>query len=469
MRKYNKQASFLRFLAPSTKAILLGAMTLVMSGIILLLKLGLVQFSAITVTYFEDMTFITTLILLLSQAEMIFFIGGISLTVIATLCRIRIRDTSHIKVMVRKGLFYYANGNPLHLKDGERLPSIKCKSLGMGQYELTLSVVSASFEDIQKLSSSISSCLNAKYKRYAVTQTNGDLAFNTVTFLIDDVTVDRSLIVKQASELKSDNPTLIPIQKGTFIDLTTSGSILAAGKTRAGKSTGITTLMLSILLWGRDAYGSEIIIVDPKQAELSRLPHTFTLDDNGEARGILDVMHRFEETIKKRQAILNAQSIETGDAVKWFDIDMKASFLFVDEYIALRSLFPRRNNNNVDYNIDRFDSSLRRIITTGASSGCFVIISVAEASVNEGGLPAMLRSAMSTKVLFRPTLPEARLMWDSERLNDLSTGRVYGPGDAWFSSTDGVHDTVSCVHFPVMEFPVYKELGRLLDEYYKTE
>lgn len=44
--------------------------------------------------------------------------------------------------------------------------------------------------------------------------------------------------------------------------------------------------------------------------------------------------------------------------------------------------------------------------------------------------------------------------------------RVYGPGDAWFSSTDGVHDEVSFVRFPQMNFPIYKELGRLLTEYY---
>ncbi|MCD7749059.1 MAG: hypothetical protein LUH42_03295 [Oscillospiraceae bacterium] len=59
-------------------------------------------------------------------------------------------------------------------------------------------------------------------------------------------------------------------------------------------------------------------------------------------------------------------------------------------------------------------------------------------------------------------------MWDSEKLEDFSTSRVYGPGDAWFSSTDGVHDAVSYVHFPRMEFPVYRELGRLLREYYES-
>ena len=80
----------------------------------------------------------------------------------------------------------------------------------------------------------------------------------------------------------------------------------------------------------------------------------------------------------------------------------------------------------------------------------------------------MLRSAMSTKILFKPTLDEGRLMWDSDKLKDFNNGRTYNAGDAWFSSTDGIHDSVSYVHFPLMQFKVYAELGRLLNEYYNT-
>ena len=142
------------------------------------------------------------------------------------------------------------------------------------------------------------------------------------------------------------------------------------------------------------------------------------------------------------------------------------SFIFLDEYVACRSILPKKLSKDSNYCLDAFDSLVKRIVTTGASAGCYIIISIADASVAEGGLPAMLRSAMSTKVLFRPTLAEGRLMWDSEKLGNFASDRVYGPGDAWFSSTDGVHDAVSYLHFPNMDFPVYRELGRLLQEYY---
>ena len=72
---------------------------------------------------------------------------------------------------------------------------------------------------------------------------------------------------------------------------------------------------------------------------------------------------------------------------------MHPSFLFIDEYVALRTVFPPKAAKDSDYCVNTFDSVIKRIVTMGASAGCYVIISIAEASVQEGGLPAMLRSA----------------------------------------------------------------------------
>lgn len=192
------------------------------------------------------------------------------------------------------------------------------------------------------------------------------------------------------------------------------------------------------------------------------------MDDDGEAKGILDALRHFNKIVAVRQQVLSDLSEKSGDAVHWWEAGMHPSFLFLDEYVACRSMFPTKaTKGNEDYCLATFDALIKRLVTMGASAGCYVIISIAEASVQDGGLPSMLRSAMSTKVLMRPTMPEARLLWPTEKLEALATSaRVYGPGDAWFSSTDGEHDDVTFVHFPRMEFPVYKELGRLLAEYY---
>lgn len=145
---------------------------------------------------------------------------------------------------------------------------------------------------------------------------------------------------------------------------------------------------------------------------------------------------------------------------------MLPSFLFIDEYVALRTILPKKpSKDDETYSLAQFDALIKRIVTMGASAGCFVIISIAEASVEEGGLPTMLKNAMSTKILLKPTQTEGRLMWDSDKLKDLPE-RTYKAGEAWFSSTDGIHDNVSYVHFPVMNFAAYSELSRLLEQYY---
>ena len=394
-------------------------------------------------------------------------LAAVILLAAAVLCYRRMPDTVRLCCMVRQALYQPSRGNPLHLRDGDLLPRVSCKCVGTGIYRLTISAQqSVAVDALVDTAPVISAALNRKYQRYAVTQTDADVAFRSVVFLIEDVAVDRSITYNSAAEMQPESPTMLRVDQVTNIDLTTSGSILVAGKTRSGKTTGVIALLMQALSCGPDNYGSSIIIIDPKCAELSRLPHTVALDDDGEATRIVDALKAYVTTITQRQKILNDLSEQTGDAVKWWDANFHPSFLFLDEYVSCRAVLPKKAAKDSDYCLDTFDSLIKRIVTTGASAGCYIIISIAEASVQEGGLPAMIRSAMSTKALFRPTLSEGRLMWDSEKLSIFSADRVYGPGDAWFSSTDGIHDSVSFVHFPCMDFPIYRELGRLLQNYY---
>lgn len=405
--------------------------------------------------------------LLANIAYVICTATAIYLTAIAVIGYLLQTDSMRIGTMIRQALYQPSRGNPLHLRDGDLLPKVSCRCISSGLYGLTISAQqSVSVDNLIDAAPAISAALNRKYQRYAVVQVDADRAFRYVTFTIQDVLIDNAITFTSAAEMLPESPTILRVDQTTCIDLTTSGSILVAGKTRSGKTTGVIALLMQALSCGPDDFGSSITIIDPKQAELSRLPHTVTLDANGEATTILETLKLFASSIVRRQQILNDLSEQKGDAVKWWDANFHPSFLFIDEYVACRSLFPKKAPKDSDYCLDAFDNLLKRIVTMGASAGCFAIISIAEASVQEGGLPAMLRSAMSTKILFRPTRAEGLLMWDSEKLDNFIGDRVYQPGDAWFSSTDGVHDAVSFVHFPQMEFPVYRELGQLLQDYY---
>lgn len=461
MRTYRHEVGPLSYAAPGVILLVASGAALLLAGVLALGFRGLAPAAGVP--------FLGAVCRMMGQAAAVVACVGIGALIAAAVVHVLMPDRAKICGKVRRALCHPSHGNPLHLQEGELLPSIKCKEARPGVYDLTISAGAVTVETITGAASAISSALNGRHTRYAVTQTDTGVAYDRVTFRLEDVLVDRSLTYAAVEEMRPRGPTKLQVQDGTEIDLTTSGSMLVAGKTRSGKTTGIIALLLQVLLCGRDKYGSEVIVIDPKQAELSRLPHVVTLDEDGEARDILQALKSFASSITLRQKTLNDLSEQKGDAVKWWDAGMHPSFLFIDEYVSLRAILPpKAGKDDPDYCLATFDAYIKRIVTMGASAGCYVIISIAEASVQEGGLPAMLRSAMSTRILFRPTRSEGLLMWDKTKL-DTMPERVYGPGDAWFSSTDGEHDAVSYVHFPLMDFPVYKELGRLLTLYYEDD
>lgn len=461
---YNSKASRLRYAAPYALTGVGGA-ALALLGLLLLLI-------AWTVSLVPDNYFISAAALHNITCDLCGMGFGLAffsciLFLVAYLLYKFTPDTKKIQHMVYRGLCCPAYGNPLRLKDGEFLPRVSCIPSNSGRYDITVTGASVNMEDIAKSAPRISSLINGKFQRYAVVYVNSTPDYHETVFTVEDVVQDCSLTYADAGEMRNYDRTKLLIQNGTAIDLTSSGSMLVVGKTRSGKTTGVISLLLQVLQHGRDDYGSEVLVIDPKQAELSRLPHVVTLDEDGGARNILEAIRHYAEAIKARQAILNDQSEACGNAIHWWEAGMHPSFLVLDEYVALRSLFPKKSDKSApDYSLTEFDALIKRVVTMGASAGCFVIISIAQASVDEGGLPSMLRAAMSTKILFRPTEEEGRLMWPGPDLETLAIARRYVPGDAWFSSTDGAHDAPGYVHFPHMTFPVYAELGRLLREYY---
>ena len=456
---YRKDEMAIRYSSPALKLFAAGGIISLLLILLLIIKFFVQSInSRINYYYF---ILIENLITKFIHISYIFIPIVIFMSVILYILT---SDETRICSVIKRYLFISSYGNPLSFQEGEILPSISVSKLKHRRFKITITAENVSVDALVKLAPVISSSLSGRYQNFAVIRTDTDLAMNSISYIIEDVLVDKSLVVTNVIEFKC-NRTRIQINKDTFIDLKSSGSMLVAGKTRSGKSTGVIAILSQVLRQGRDKYGSEVVIIDPKKAELSNLYHTVTLDDDGEVREILEVLRNYILTMRKRQRVLNKISDKKGDVVKWWNAKMNPSFVFIDEYVALRSLLPKKaSKERPDYCLDKFDSLVKQIVTQGASAGCFMIISIAQASVNSG-LPSVINEAMSTRLLFRPTIEEGRFLWPSDMLSCLPQ-RTFKPGDAWFSSTDGKHDAVSFVHFPVMNYPVYAELNRLLHEYY---
>lgn len=371
-----------------------------------------------------------------------------------------------IRQMLRYRLFSKAGGNPLGLKSDSAIPSLDVKPDGDGRYSVTIDTTACSADTLVKLPKIISSGLTGDYAGWAVVAVDEDSASSFVSYIIEDVTRSRKIIAASLLELYSESVIQINIQDGFSLDLTKSGSILMVGKTRSGKTTAVESILIQLLAHGPDDFGSKILILDPKGAELSRLPYTLSPDEDGTAKGMLQALRDFEQTRRARQKVLDDLSEQHGRPIMWWEAGMHPSVLFVDEWIAFQALMPKKApKDDPEYSLQSLQDMVKILVTMGASAGCYVILSTAEASVESAGVPSMIRSAMGTKILMRPTKQEGALLWSSEKMEALPERR-YAQGDAWISSTDGIHDNPSFVQFPKMEFPEFEVLRALLHRYY---
>ena len=110
--------------------------------------------------------------------------------------------SAKIRHKIRRALCHPSYGNPLRLRAGELLPTVKCKDIGGGVYELTITAKSCTVEAITDAASAISTAINGRFVRYAVTQSDTGTAHDKVVFRLEDVLVDRSLVYSNAEQMR---------------------------------------------------------------------------------------------------------------------------------------------------------------------------------------------------------------------------------------------------------------------------
>lgn len=366
---------------------------------------------------------------------------------------------------IERRLFCPDYGNPLHLSEGTVLPKVKVHTADHQRFRVTVDASSCTTDGLERIPDAISSALSGKLADFAVVQCEQDIASNFVTFWIQDQRTSRQIIAKNIQDLLTDSMS-IQIENGYSIPYRSLGSFLITGKTRSGKTSAIVSILLQVLYRGPDIFHSCVIIVDPKNAELSQLPYTISPDADGTAHRILSEIIYFDAVRIQRQEILNRACEECGHPVSWWELEMQPSFLVLDEWIALLGLFPARAaKDDPHYSKSEFLKYIQRVVTMGASAGCFVMLSSAEASVEAAGIPNMIRSAMGTRIMMRPNPRDGALLWSREKLEALPD-RIYRAGDAWISSDDGVHDLPEFVQFPKLDFDSFCVLSEALARYH---
>lgn len=278
--RYSSNAPAIAYAALGTKLFVLGAVLLLIAGCLLGIGHLIIElFSPIATKPSGVLTVHGNYV---AAAIALGAIGGIA--VIAGIAiNSKLPASKKLRARVRAGIFDPRFGNPLHLRDGEVVPRVVCKETEAGRFEISISTLSSTVDEVAKLAECISARLCGRFSRYAVVLTEADVASNHVTFFVQDVTLHHEIEADTVEEMSPPSAYELRVQDGTNIDLRTSGSMLVAGKTRSGKTTGVIALLIQALLSGPDEYGSQVLIIDPKQAELSRLPHVVSLGPDGDA------------------------------------------------------------------------------------------------------------------------------------------------------------------------------------------
>ena len=455
-----RKDSYLRYCSPTPKILLFGVVLLLIAGLSKILELIAICFVRLlhknTIIDFSNL--------------IAFFLVSSCASLIIAIIEIVLRSTKRdIKYVVRKGLCASCYGNPINLHEGEIEPSVIVTNTDRG-YKITVDCISADYDDVASLETVISGYLRNRSANYAVVSKEEDIAGRYVDYYIEDVVANynKQSVYSSADDVPS-HLTKIYIRKDVYIDYARvlNSSAIVAGRSRSGKTTAIiSTFLLPILKLGRDDYGSRIIIIDPKSAELSLCPHVLSPAPNGSVEHILNAIRDFNSIRVERQRIINDYCKSEGKAVKWFDVGMKPCVLFLDEFVSIQDMFPKKaTKEKPDYSLADFQGLLRQIATQGASAGCFLILSTAEASVGTGGLEAAVNNACGIRILFKPSIQEARYLWSSDAL-EVMRERQYTAGDAWFSADDGINNSVRFVKFPRLEFGEYDALSELLSLYY---
>ena len=455
-----RKDSYLRYCSPTPKIMLFGGFLLLLAGLIKIFEYivfsvcGLLQLD-------KDIDFTDAIIFLISISALIF--------VIALIEAVSRGNKKNIKYIVRQAICASCYGNPLNLREGEIEPAVIVSDSPNG-YKITIDCMAAKFDDVASLETVISGCLRNKYGVYAVVSKEEDLAGRFVDYYIEDVVSSfyKQSVYKTLDDVPS-HLTKIFIRDDVYIDYSRvlNSSAIIAGKSRSGKTTAIiSTFLLPMLKQGRDDFGSRIIIVDPKSAELSLCPHVLSPAPDGSVEHILEAIREFNFLRVMRQKTINEFCKSEGRAVKWFDVGMKPSVLFLDEFVSIQDMFPKKaSKEKPDYSLSDFQGLLRQIATQGASAGCFLILSTAESSVGTGGLESAVNNACGIRILLKPTMKEARFLWNSEAL-EVMRERQYSAGDSWFSADDGINNSVRFAKFPRLEFGEYEALSELLSLYY---
>ena len=222
-------------------------------------------------------------------------------------------------------------------------------------------------DNVEILIKIVSNSFRGKYKNLAVVDYIESDDFLSYTFYLEDVNIDKTIVVSDIQDLVQDKAYKIKIQSDTIIDFRKNPHFLISGKTGSGKSTFLLSIILQIMYHINidDEQSTRLYIVDPKK-EFSSFD--FMVDYiYSEKDIILNKMVEFVTILEEREKIV-ARKISEIDKLGATAIDLGFNpiFIVVEEISAVVASFDNKE-------LKIWDNCLKQLLMKGRSTGIFVI------------------------------------------------------------------------------------------------
>ena len=290
----------------------------------------------------------------------------------------------------------------------------------------------AGMYEVEKMTEDINASFRGKLGGYAVTSAMITVDGLFYRFVLEDVASDKTWRPATLEQMKQPSHVLT-LQEGLKINLADFPHIICWGKSGAGKSTTLISLLVQSLMWSK----SEIYIVDPKN-EFNAMSEFYPANRIAvEIDDVLRMLAYVCDKISSRQKIVvEGVKIHQKMGLRAYDLGLPPIVVMADEIGSLVASMDSRQKKE-------FLALVTQIVQKGRSVSCFAIFGT-QSPKTDTTLSSDIRSQFATKILLGSASGETqRMAFDGEVATKGNIERFKG-----YYVSDGKTEQPMLFHVP---------------------
>lgn len=290
----------------------------------------------------------------------------------------------------------------------------------------------AGMYEVEKMKEDINASFRGKLGGYAVTSAMITVDGLFYRFVLEDVASNKTWRPATLKQMKQPSHVLT-LQEGLKINLADFPHIICWGKSGAGKSTTLISLLVQALMWSK----SEIYIVDPKN-EFNAMSEFYPANRIAvEIDDVLRMLAYVCDKISSRQKIVvEGVKIHQKMDLRAYDLGLPPIVVMADEIGSLVASMDSRQRKE-------FLALVTQIVQKGRSVSCFAIFGT-QSPKTDTTLSSDIRSQFATKILLGSASGETqRMAFDGEVATKGNIERFKG-----YYVSDGKTEQPMLFHVP---------------------